>query len=139
MIAVLFQLLKIQHARSRRFPTFQLRLHGRGTCWTRYCSDKSNPQSPRRLIDTKATRTPPCKLLFSERNITIGTGERNIVCQDRNHIPALTGPIFRTKGGERNVAIMPMMTAVARNPAIRGVENSVYCDRKVIIDPYINH
>lgn len=60
------------------------------------------------------------------------TGERNIVCHDRNQIPDLTGPILRMTG---NVAAIPTMTAIARKPAIRGVEKLEYCDRNAIIEP----
>jgi hypothetical protein len=30
---------------------------------------------------------------------------------------------------------MPTMTAIARRPAIRGVENPEYCDKNAIIEP----
>jgi len=108
---------------------------GERTCWTRYCSDKSNPHNPRREIDMKPTKSPPCSLVFIGRKMVTRTGERNIVCHDRNQIPDLTGPIDRMTGEERNVAAIPTMTAIARKPAIRGVEKLEYCDRNAIIEP----
>lgn len=61
-----------------------------------------------------------------------------MVCHDKNHIPALTEPIRRIRGGERKVAAIPTRTAMARNPAIRGVEKSEYCERNAIIEPGIS-
>src|SRR5579859_1157975 len=78
---------------------------------------------------------PPCNPTPRGRNIATTTGSRKIVCHDRNHIPARTDPIRRINGPERNVAAIPTMTAIARRPAMRGVENPEYWDKKAIIDP----
>lgn len=66
------------------------------------------------------------------------TGRRKMDCQERNQIPDLMGPIERIRGGDRNVAAIPTITAIARRPAMSGVEKSEYCERKTIMEPKVN-
>jgi hypothetical protein len=89
-------------------------------------------------MDTNPTSKPPWRDLLRGRKIVMTTGRRNIVCHERNHIPDLIGPIERMRGEERNVAAMPMMTAIARRPAMRGVEKVEYWERNAIMEPNVN-